>query len=105
MKKAAMRANITSNGGSTTIIEPANIPQEQPQINYELTIHCLVCNYKHAKGGLDAQANLSKTEVLTLAMHNPRCKIGKNCECVASVCSDVERTDSTNVTHYYIELV
>lgn len=74
-------------------------------MNYELTIHCLVCNCKTARGGYNEPVDsLPKTEILTLSHHNPRCQIDSHCECVASISNETHVTKTAHVTHYLIHL-
>lgn len=103
-KKAVVNVDITNADQNTNHEDIVN--DESSQIAYELTIHCLACNYKTARGGYnEPQDSLSKTEVLTLAQHNPRCKVESNCECVASVSNEVEATNTTHITHFLIHLM
>lgn len=97
-KKAEVRAEVVQVTNT-----PTNDVSVTPVMNYELTILCLVCNCKTAKGGYNKPVDsLPKTEVLTLAHHNPRCQIDSNGEGVASVSSETEVTDIAHVTHYLI---
>lgn len=103
-KKAVVSVDVTNADQNASSQE--DIVNTDPQMIYELTIHCLACNYKTAKGGYnEPQEGLNKTEVLTLAQHNPRCKIDSNCECVASVSNEVEATNTTHITHFLIHLM
>lgn len=88
-----MRAEINKS-------EDAPSPADALAISYELTIHCTLCNYKMAQGGLTEPANLDTSEVLSAMQHNPRCVI--QIKGSGSVGSDVVITDTSNVTNYQI---